>query len=58
MPIQSRLSEGAFTPEQVRVIVDAFYGPWAALQAEHSYPSQRFAETARDLLAKRIIDRR
>jgi hypothetical protein len=58
MPIQSRLSAGTFTPEQVRVIVAAFDGALLALQASGSHlAGVPYSTTVRDLLAKRIIDK-
>jgi len=57
MPIQSRLAATVFAPEQVSVIVAAFDGAWQELQASNSYlATSDYATTARDTLAKRIID--
>jgi len=57
MPLQSKLADGAFAPEQVRLIVAAFEGAWHELQAANSQlTGAPYAAMARELLAKRIID--
>jgi hypothetical protein len=57
MPVNRLLAGGAFQPEQVRVICDAFDGAWDTLVRSGSpFTAAGIAPAAREILAKRIID--
>jgi hypothetical protein len=48
--------EGAFDPDTIQVMTDAFERAWSSLQASGApFSVAEYAETARDILARHII---
>ncbi|MGB6540079.1 MAG: hypothetical protein WBF03_04285 [Xanthobacteraceae bacterium] len=46
-----------FDPETIQILVGAFDDAWKAVQASGApFASERYVETAREILAKSIID--
>ena len=51
-----RFADGAFYPEEVRILVAAFDDAWAKLQSSGApFAEEAYAPAAREILAKHII---